>query len=108
MTPFLSGLYVRRLYARTLIFDDADGDLNIAPGRIGVGADLVGGVGKLLGCGLVLSWDGNLQVHCELEAFALLSDAHSCPHRRVTQLDLLVAGNGLQRGVEASGVAGGK
>ena len=50
----IGSLYVRRLYARTLIFDDGHGDLDIAAGGVGVGTDLMGGVGKVLGSGALL------------------------------------------------------
>src|SRR4051812_16394065 len=88
---------------------DDEVDLDVAAGRVGVGAHLVGGLHQLAAGRLVhgvrqLDAQGDLQ----REALALLADADLGGHRGVADVDLRLPADDAEGAAEAGGVPGGE
>src|SRR4051812_9867907 len=83
-------------------------DLDVAAGRVGVGAHLVGLLDQLVGLGLLEARQRDVQRDTEAEAHVLLGHADLRGHRGLGQRDLGLARDQLQSAVEAGRIAGGE
>src|SRR5690349_16823268 len=87
---------------------EAELDVDVAAGGVGVGAELVGGVEELAGGRLVDAVDFRLDGGLEAEALVAADDADVDGDGGVGEGDFGEAGGGLEGAVEAGGVAGGE
>ena len=93
---------------RDLVLRHGHVHVDVAARGLGVGAGLVGGVGKRLRGFLVRAGDGDLKLHADEEALGAVVEGHACADGGVGDVRALVLGHHLEGGVEASGVAGGE
>src|SRR5262245_27863810 len=86
---------------------DPEGYRDVAPGGVGVGADLVRPGGERFGLGLAQAGDVHLKFHGEPVSPAVSrADADAGGHLAAGDVEPATAGGQLERGVEAGGVAG--
>ena len=66
---------------RDLVLRHGHVHVNVAARGLGVGAGLVGGVGKRLCVLLIQAGDGDLKLHADEESFGIVVDGRACAGR---------------------------